>query len=75
MGGFQKNAAYYIFRHLLNSIGLVSNLQCSNYELPFEKEKFHRNSLSRSQDMIENVVTKFPECDVFRVTVQFTSFF
>ena len=35
MGGFQKNA-FYIFRHLLKSIGLASNLQCSNYELPFD---------------------------------------
>ena len=31
LGGFQKNAAFYIFTHLLNSIGLASNLQCSNY--------------------------------------------
>ena len=58
IGGFQNNAAFYILRHLLNSIELASNLHCLNFELPFDQKnlKISSNWLSGSQDLIENVV-------------------
>ena len=42
---FKKNAAFCIFRHLLHSIRLASNLRCPNYELLFDQKKNLKISL------------------------------